>query len=133
MDLSQARVVLDAVIAHADSLGVRVSCSIVDAAGREVLTARMPGAFWFTPGVARTKAMTAVAMGMDSGEVAGLADAYPALMPVVDEQLPFTLTTLAGGVLVRDGDVVRGAVAASGASPEQDTECARAGVAALTD
>lgn len=131
MQLTQARVVLDAVLAHADSLGVRVSCSVVDAAGHEVLTARMPGAFWFTPGVARTKARTAAAMGMDSGDVAGLAAAYPDLMPVIDEQLPFTLTTLGGGLVVRDGDTVRGAVAVSGATPDQDVECAQVGAAAL--
>ena len=69
-------------------------------------------------------------MGMDSGDVAGLASAYPDLMPVIDEQLPFTLTTLRGGVLVRTGEDVVGAVACSGATPAQDEECARAGVGA---
>ncbi len=62
---------------------------------------------------------------------AALATTHPALMPVVDEQLPFTLTTLAGGLVVRDGDAVRGAVAVSGASPEQDVACARVAVAAV--
>jgi uncharacterized protein GlcG (DUF336 family) len=130
MELPKARVALDAALAHADTLGVRVSCCVVDGAGHEVLTARMPGAFWFTPGVARAKARTAVAMGMDSGDVAALATTYPALMPVIDEQLPFTLTTLGGGLVVRDGDAVRGAIAVSGASPGQDVECARVAVAA---
>jgi len=130
MDLTAARAILDAVERRATALGLSLSVSVVDAAGHEVLTARMAGAPWFTPHVCRTKARTAVAMGMDSGDVAGLASAYPDLMPVIDEQLPFTLTTLRGGVLVRTGEDVVGAVACSGATPAQDEECARAGVEA---
>jgi uncharacterized protein GlcG (DUF336 family) len=130
MDLADGLVVLAAVEATAGRLGLALSTSVVDAAGHEVLTARMPGAPWFTPHVCRTKARTSVAMGMDSGAVAELAAAYPDLMPVLDEQLPFTLTTLQGGVLVRVGDDIHGAVACSGATPAQDEECARAGVEA---
>jgi uncharacterized protein GlcG (DUF336 family) len=130
MDLAGGQVVLAAVEATAGRLGLAVSTSVVDAAGHEVLTARMPGAPWFTAHVCRTKARTSVAMGMDSGAVAELAAAYPDLLPVIDEQLPFTLTTLQGGVLVRLGDDVIGAVACSGATPAQDEECARAGIEA---
>lgn len=130
MDLAGGLVVLAAVEVTAERLGLALSTSVVDAAGHEVLTARMPGAPWFTPHVCRTKARTSVAMGMDSGAVAELAAAYPDLMPVLDEQLPFTLTTLQGGVLVRVGDQIAGAVACSGATPAQDEECARAGIAA---
>ena len=130
MDLTDARVILDVVEAEATALGLALSTSVVDASGHEVLTARMPGAPWFTPHVCRTKARTSVAMGMDSADVSGLAEAYPALMPVIDEQLPFTLTTLQGGVVVRVDDEVVGAVACSGASPQQDEDCARAGIEA---
>jgi len=128
MDLVDARVILDAVEARAAELGVRLSTSVVDAGGHEVVTARMPGAPWFTAHVCRTKARTSVAMGMDSAAVAGLAEAHPALIPVIDEQLPFTLTTLQGGVVVKVDDEVVGAVACSGAPPAIDEECARAGV-----
>ena len=128
MDLAGGLVVLAAVEATAGRLGLALSTSVVDAAGHEVLTARMPGAPWFTPHVCRTKARSSVAMGMDSAEIAGLAAAYPTLMPVIDEQLPFTLTTLQGGVVVQIDDAVVGAVACSGATPQQDEDCARAGV-----
>jgi glc operon protein GlcG len=130
MDLSQAQQAFAAVMAHATQLGVSVSCSVVDGAGNEVLTARMPGAPWFTPHIARTKARTAVALRMDSADVAGLAQTYPDLIPVIDEQVPFTVTTLGGGVLVKAGNAVLGAVGVSGATPAQDIECAEAGVAA---
>ena len=130
MELTQAQAAFAAVAAHATTIGVSVSCSVVDGAGNEVLTARMPGAPSFTPHVARTKARTSVALRMDSAEVAGLAATYPDLIPVIDEQMPFTVTTLGGGVLVRVGKAVLGAVGVSGATPEEDVACARAGAAA---
>ncbi|MFC6239021.1 GlcG/HbpS family heme-binding protein [Longivirga aurantiaca] len=130
MDLPQAQAALAAVVAHATTIGASVSCSVVDGAGNEVLTARMPGAPSFTPHIARTKARTAVALRMDSADVAGLAQTYPDLIPVIDEQMPFTVTTLAGGVLVRAGKAVLGAVGVSGATPDEDAECARAGASA---
>ena len=131
MDLSAAQTALAEVMTHATALGVSVSCSVVDGAGNEVLTARMPGAPSFTPHIARTKARTAVALQMDSADVADLAATYPDLIPVIDEQMPFTVTTLGGGVLVRAGKAVLGAVGVSGATPAQDIECARAGAAAI--
>jgi uncharacterized protein GlcG (DUF336 family) len=132
MDLVDARLIVTAVERAAEQLDLHLSTCVVDDHGHEVLTARMTGAAWFTPHVCRTKARTCVAMGMDSRDVAGLAEAYPALVPVIDEQLPFTLTTLQGGVLVEvDGEVL-GAVACSGALPAQDDQCARAGVDAWT-
>jgi uncharacterized protein GlcG (DUF336 family) len=130
MDLAVAQKVLAAAVAHAESLGITLSFSVADEKGHEILTARMTGAPWFTPHIARTKAKTCVAMGMDSRDVAGLDAAHPGLLRVIDEQVGFTLTILGGGVVVKDGDTVIGAVAGSGAHPDQDAECARAGAAA---
>ena len=107
-----------------------LSFAVVDGAGHEAISARMDGAPWFTTHIARTKAKTCVAMGMDSKDVGGLDAAHPGLLRVIEEQIGFTVTILGGGVVVRDGDTVVGAVAGSGAHPDQDAECARAGAAA---
>ena len=127
MDLALAQEVVAAAMAHAESIGVRVSLSVADDKGNEVLTARMDGAPSFTPHIARTKARTCVAMGMDTVAVADLDTAHPGLLRVIEEQAGFTLTILGGGIVVKDGDVVLGAVAGSGAHPDQDAECAHAG------
>jgi uncharacterized protein GlcG (DUF336 family) len=129
MDLALAQRIVAAAVAHAESLGVRLSFSVADDKGHEILTARMEGAPWFTPHIARTKAKTCVAMGSDSRDVADLDAAHPGLLTVIEEQVGFTVTTLGGGVVVKDGDTVLGAVAGSGAHPDQDAECARAGAA----
>lgn len=131
MDLSLAQQVLAAAVAAAEDIGVRLSFSVADAKGHEILTARMDGAPWFTPHIARTKARTCVAMGMDSRGVADLDAAHPGLLRVIEEQVGHTVTILGGGIVVKDADgVVLGAVAGSGAHPDQDAECARAGAAA---
>jgi uncharacterized protein GlcG (DUF336 family) len=131
MDLSLAQQVLAAAVACAEEIGVRLSFSIADAKGHEILTARMDGAPWFTPHIARTKAKTCVAMGMDSRAVADLDAAHPGLLKVIEEQVGHTVTTLGGGIVVTDAHgAVLGAVAGSGAHPDQDAECARAGATA---
>lgn len=131
MDLFLAQRVLSAAVSAAEEIGVRLSFSIADERGHEILTARMDGAPWFTPHIARTKAKTCVAMGVDSREVADLDAAHPGLIRVIEEQVGHTVTILGGGIVVKDGDgTVLGAVAGSGAHPDQDAECARAGVAA---
>jgi uncharacterized protein GlcG (DUF336 family) len=129
MDLALAQRIVAAAVAHAESIGVRLSFSVADEKGHEILTARMEGAPFFTPHIARTKAKTCVAMGCDSRDVADLDAAHPGLLKVIEEQVGFTVTTLGGGVVVKDGDTVLGAVAGSGAHPDQDAECARAGAA----
>ena len=131
MDLSLAQQVLAAAVARAEEIGVRLSFSVADEKGHEILTARMDGAPWFTPHIARTKAKTCVAMGMDSADVAGLDGAHPGLLKVIEEQVGHTVTTLGGGVVVTDASgAVLGAVAGSGAHPAQDADGARAGAAA---
>jgi len=129
MDLALAQRIVAAAVAHAESIGVRLSFSVADDKGHEILTARMEGAPWFTPHIARTKAKTCVAMGSDSHDVGELDAAHPGLLTVIEEQVGFTVTTLGGGVVVKDGDTVLGAVAGSGAHPDQDAECARVGAA----
>lgn len=128
MQLALAQQVLAAAIAHAESIEVSLSFSIVDDRGHEVLTARMDGAPWFTPHIARTKAQTCVALGMDSKDVAGLGTAHPGLLEVIEEQVGHSITVLGGGVVVTTADgTVLGAVAGSGAHPDQDAAAARAG------
>jgi glc operon protein GlcG len=128
LTLADARRIVDAVIAHAAADGLAISVAVVDARAEEVASARMDGAPWFTPGVARTKARSAAVMGSDTADLESLRSSYPDLMPLIDEQLPFTLTVLEGGVVVRMDDVTVAGVGVSGALPAQDVRCARAGV-----
>jgi glc operon protein GlcG len=128
--LADARLIVDTVLARAAEDSLTITVNVVDARGEELASARMDGAPWFTAGVARTKARSAAVMGSDTVDLEGLRSSYPDLLPLIDEQLPFTLTVLEGGVVVQLADVTVGGVGVSGALPAQDVACARAGVAA---
>ena len=71
MDLATARTLVDAAIAHAETLGVRVVVTVVDPGGHVVAKARMDDAVLLCVGLADDKAYTAVSLEMPS---AGLAE-----------------------------------------------------------
>lgn len=129
--LGAARAAVDAATAAAHADGTAISVVVVDHRGYDVLVQRGDGAPWFTAGVARAKAATAALMGAGSGDLAGLKAAHPELVDLIGIQAAQPLTTLPGGVPVRVGGVVLGAVGVSGADPAQDLAYAKAGVAAL--
>jgi glc operon protein GlcG len=125
VSLAEARALIDHVHSVAAHAGLLVSCSIVDAAGHEVATARMDEAPWFTADLARVKARTAALMGRDTADLADLRDAYPEVLVQVQAQLPFTPTTLPGGVVCPGG----AAVGVSGATPDEDVDLAQRAIA----
>jgi len=131
LNSSDALALVAAAHQAATELGVAITCCVVDAGARELVTARMDGAGWFTPDIARSKAMSSATLGSDSGELVGLITKHPELEYLIGDQMPVPFTTLAGGVVVREGGAVIGAVAVSGATSEQDVEVARAAVAAV--
>lgn len=128
---AEAVCVLEAALAHADARGLRVAVVVTDARGADVAVARADGASWFTPAVARAKARTAALFERPTDELAVLRERWPELLDVVAADTGHDPVTLAGGLPVLRDDLVLGAVGVSGASPEQDLECARAAVAAL--
>lgn len=127
LGLETARAVVDAARAAAATDRIPITVAVLDDRGHDVLVERMDGASWFTAGVARAKAATAVAMSRPTADLGSLATAYPQLVPLIAGQLTQPFTTLPGGVpLVVDGAIV-GAVAVSGGTPEQDVVYASAG------
>ncbi|WP_137726422.1 GlcG/HbpS family heme-binding protein [Prescottella subtropica] len=131
LDLAAARLAVEAALEAARRDGSRVSVAVVDARGHDLLVVRDDGAAWFTAGVARSKAATSALMGIPTTAYAGLADAYPALADLIDDQTRPTMTTLPGGLPVMVGGEVVGAIGVSGAQPEQDVEYAKAAVSGV--
>lgn len=125
--LTHAQFLLEKAVSLAEELGRAISVSIVDAAGVEVAGIRMDGASWFTLGVARDKAQTAAVFGRQSAALQPLWTEHPTLVPLIEKQLAFHPTALAGGVPIADpGDGARviGAVGVAGALPELDLQIA---------
>jgi uncharacterized protein GlcG (DUF336 family) len=126
-----ARQVLDAALAHAESLGLPVNVAVCDVAGNLVAFARMPGAPLLSAGIAQDKAWSVAAFnGMPTQRWFDAISGDPAVRAGIVHR--DRLVIFGGGVPVTVGGVVVGAVGVSGGSAEQDSEIAAAGAAALS-
>src|SRR5689334_19984135 len=112
--------------------GQKVSISVVDHAGREKVRVRDDGASPHSELHAFRKAYTALTYKMTSSDYGKRFTQLPQMGAVL---LP-NITTAAGGVPIRSGDRVLGAVGVSGTpgsagGGEHDAKCAEAGIQKL--
>lgn len=130
LSLDLALLALPAALAEARSLKLRVSVSIVDAGGQLIHLAHMDGAPTPSRDIALDKAYTAAGFGVaTSAWEERLANA-PASVRNGLMQRP-RLAMFGGGVPVKVDGVTVGAIGVSGATAEQDEQCAQAGVDAI--
>jgi len=116
--------------AKARALRAPMTVTVVDEAGRLVLSARGDGTGFFSPETSRAKAMAAAAFKKRTAEFADLVakGGFWATVPtILQGQI---LPTLGGAPLAKGGRVI-GAIGCGGGTGEQDQECADAGAAAL--
>ncbi|WP_023639063.1 GlcG/HbpS family heme-binding protein [Dickeya zeae] len=127
LDYADAQRIVNASIEAAASLGLAASIAVLDPAGHLVLLARMDGASFQTPDVARGKALTSAMMKKPSSIIETATLARLTLASFDDGRLP-----IQGGLPVFSGDQLVGAVGVSGGTPDQDEAIARAGIDAWT-
>ena len=130
MTLDVAEKVFRAAQAKAKAIGSPMTITVVDEAGRLVLSARGDGTGFFTPETSRAKAVAAAAFRRPTIELAELV-AKGGFWSVVPTILQGEALPTAGGVPVSSGGRVIGAVGCGGGTGEQDHECAVAGAAAV--
>ncbi|MEW6160515.1 MAG: heme-binding protein, partial [Verrucomicrobiota bacterium] len=100
----------------------------VDDAGHLLYFVRLDGTFTGSPNIAIGKARTAALFKKATGDFENIVNKGRFSMTA----LPPDFTPLQGGVPIKHGDEVIGAIGVSGAqSAAQDEEIARAGAAAL--
>jgi uncharacterized protein GlcG (DUF336 family) len=129
--LDDAKRVIEAAQRTAGTLNVRVSIAVVDARGDLVAVERLPGAGAASADTTIGKAMVTAIYGRPSGTLTGRATAPTSqgLNDATGNRLRF----LQGGVpLIRNGQII-GAVAAGGATSQQDEDIAKSGAAALAN
>ena len=130
LNLHDANQVISRAQAKASALGIRVSVAVVDEGGLLVALARMDGAPPLTPQVAEAKAVGAAMLHRDGASLGELAKDRPGFFSVVDRLVRVPIVPGLGSVLIRRDGGVLGAVGVSGGRPEQDLECAEAGISA---
>jgi uncharacterized protein GlcG (DUF336 family) len=127
--LSKARRIVDQALERAKRLNVSVSVAVCDTSGRLIALNQMDGSVgWEADRSAMGKAVAAAITGRPSNqlfeEFSKGAVRLPACNNVVSPR------GQRGGLPIIEGDVVQGGCGVSGApTPEQDEECARAGIA----
>jgi len=116
--------------AKANEMKVPMTFAVVDAAGYLVALTRMDGAGLLTPSIAQSKAYTAAVFRRTSAEMGKLAETRPQFFASIANIGAVPLIAGGGGLPIRQTGEIIGAVGASGGTPDQDVECAQAGLAA---
>jgi uncharacterized protein GlcG (DUF336 family) len=128
-DWSQAQRAAEAAARKAEELGARVNVSVVDASGTPMAFLRMAGSLLHSMSICEDKAYTAVSFGIPTSAWAEQMKEFSELVRQGLLQRPRTAFFGGGVPIVIDG-VLAGAIGVSGASEQQDEQCARAGLAA---
>jgi glc operon protein GlcG len=131
MTLDMAERAVRAARDKARALGTSMTITVVDEAGRLVVTSRGDGTGFFTPETSRAKAMAAAAFRMSTAELAERVQKGGPFWTHVGAAIPGQLLPSHGAVPIVAGGRVIGAIGCGGGTGEQDQECAAAGAAAL--
>ena len=130
LTLAQAQEVLKAALVKAEAQGVPMNIAVVDAGGNLKAFAREDGAFLGSIDVATKKARTARFFNMSTAQLGAASQPGKELYGI--EVTNNGLVIFGGGELLKNKDgVIVGAVGVSGGSVAEDTNVAKAGVAAF--
>lgn len=127
----EARRLIEAAHKRAAELGIRVAVAVLDEGGLLQALARMDGAPPLSSQIAESKANAAALTHRDGAALAQMAQERPGFFAVVGRLTRLPPVPGLGSALIRRGSAVVGAVGVSGGKPEQDLDCAEAGLRAL--
>ena len=129
LTLDEANRMVQAAIAEAERMGIKLSVSVCDSGGHLLAFNRMEGAIFISAVAAQGKAFGAVGFGRDSSAIP--ADS-PVIQAIMATQGGRVIPAQGALLVVKDGETV-GAIGGSGGTAQQDEDCARVGLVALFD
>ncbi len=127
--LALAQTIANAAIAQCRTMGYRISVTVVDREGLPIIMMRDDGAGLNTPEGSDRKAYTARAFRQPSAAFVKRLEDRP---DTVGSRQYTRVLALAGGLPIKVGDEIVGAVGVSG-TPGKDDTCAQAGIDKVTD
>jgi uncharacterized protein GlcG (DUF336 family) len=131
MSLETARTIISATRAAATERGLKpLTVVVLDAGGHVLAVEREDGSSHGRFGVARGKANGALALGIGSRALMVRAEQQAYFVASLPAAVGGAVVPVPGGVLVRDGDLVLGAVGVSGDTSDNDEAAAIDGVLA---
>jgi uncharacterized protein GlcG (DUF336 family) len=125
LTLADARLLIAAGEKKAVELGIPYNIAVVDAGGGLIAHVRMDGAWLGSVDISINKAWTARAFDMATENLAKMAQSGKPLFGI-DSTNHEKVVIFGGGVPLKMGDVVVGALGASGGTVDQDLEVAEA-------
>jgi uncharacterized protein GlcG (DUF336 family) len=129
ISLAMAQTIAQAALVQCESMGFKVSVTVVDRAGLPIVMLRGDGAGLHTPEGAERKAYTARTFSQPSADfVKRLVDRPD----TVGSRQYSRVLALGGGLPIKAGNEVVGAVGVSG-SPGKDDVCSQAGIDKVAD
>lgn len=128
LTLKEAQYLISKAHARAAADGINITVAVVDEGGLLIALGRMDGAPPLSPQIAEAKAVGAAMLYRDGASLADLARDRPGFFSVADRLVRVPIVPGLGSVLIRRDGRVLGAVGVSGGKPEQDLECAEAGL-----
>jgi glc operon protein GlcG len=131
LTLEETQTLIAAAHDHARSAGLNVTVAVVDEGGVLKALARMDGAPPLSAQIAEAKAVGAALWHRNGDELVAVQESRAAFFASVSQMVRVPIIPADGSVLIKDGDAVLGAVGVSGAKPEEDRECAEAGLRAV--
>jgi uncharacterized protein GlcG (DUF336 family) len=127
--LTQAQALVQAALSKAIDIEVKMNIAVVDSGANLMAFARQDGAWLGSKDIAIKKAETAVYFQMPSGDLGKLSQPGESLYGI--EISNDGLISFGGGIPIKVGDEVIGAIGVSGGTVKQDLEVANAGLEAL--
>ena len=127
--LELAQTIANAAIAQCRSMGYKISVTVVDREGLPIVMMRDDGAGLNTPEGSDRKAYTARAFSQPSAAFVKRLQDKP---ETVGSRHYSRVLALAGGLQIKVGDEIVGAVGVSG-TPGKDDDCSQAGIDKVTD
>ena len=127
--LAEAEQILAAAKAKVQSMGAKMSISVVDPRGDLITMFRGDGASWRTPPISRAKAMAAACFGRPSGELTDNAQA-PVFRGLMAMEGGHMIPGQGAVPAYRNGELI-GAVGGSGGTAQEDEDASLAGIQSL--
>jgi uncharacterized protein GlcG (DUF336 family) len=131
LTLADARQIIAAGERKAQELGIPYNIAVVDAGGGLIAHVRMDGAWLGSIDISIHKAFTSRAFDMATQDLAKMAQSGKPLFGINSTNHE-RIVIFAGGMPVKDGGAVIGAVGASGGTVEQDQQVVEAALAGFT-
>ena len=128
--LEQAKTIVSAAEDKADEIGVAMNIAIVDAGNNLTAFVRQNGAWLGSIEIARDKAFTARAFDISTAELADAAQPGAPLYGIAVSN-EGRVIVFPGGIPLKHGQEIVGAIGVSGGEVDQDHAVAEAGAAAL--